>query len=257
MATEQPSDNPDPEQLTLSEQVVNGNGTNHSKLTGFFAYGRTSKQVCECLTYARETLDRTDLDDDRINETLRTGEMPLKCGIRADDETTYPKRLNEAIEQVLDHDVPNFVVTSLDALSDNWRDVHAVVNTITDGGTTVHAIHDDLVIASGSGELDALRVVAESEREDALDHADHRLQARETGEWTGRPPIGHTVENGVLMPGDGYDDLVAALEQVDSDPDKTVYWASKVTGHSRDSINRALTDPNRRELYGLGPLNEE
>ncbi|MFC7251083.1 hypothetical protein ACFQJ5_14710 [Halomicroarcula sp. GCM10025324] len=215
----------------------------------------------EAYTYARDKLDRTDFGtDDEIQAGIGSsdpGQLTVNAGVWSDTDSSYPEYLHQVIDTVTRNEVPHVIAPHLSAFGDSYRDIHEVVKTLANAEVTTHVVREELIIEPGDGELNALRAVAESERRDALNAAERRLQTQETGEWIGRPPIGFTVEDGVLVPADGYDELVAALEQVDKNPEKTVYWASKVTSHSRDSLRRALNKPDRRELYGLDGLDTE
>lgn len=63
----------------------------------------------------------------------------------------------------------------------------------------------------------------------------------------GRPPLGFEKDNGHLIEGERYHDVVAILDMVQKD-DLSKRRAAREIGTSRPTIDRAL---ERLELYGL------
>lgn len=139
-------------------------------------------------------------------------------------ETGFYRELMRVIES------PDSSLMHLVVAPGGGGEVSSLIESGVAGGVNVH------IPGSHSGS------VASGVASDVLDR---RAGAGES--WSGRPPLGFTVEEGHLVEANDYGRTVAVLRLVDRD-DLSKRSAADELGVSRRTINRCLENPER---YGL------
>lgn len=161
-------------------------------------------------------------------------------GVHYDTSETHPTGVEKLLRST--HEMQDVIVQRLVALSDSIQDIIEIVEVINDDGATVHAVDDGIEIAPGEAGQHARALLR------ACARADSEAPARVTGRrHHGRPPAGHTVEQGQLRKADDYNDLRQALIAVNAG-DISYRQAAKQTQYSRATIKKATS---RTELYRL------
>jgi DNA invertase Pin-like site-specific DNA recombinase len=83
-------------------------------------------------------------------------------------------------------------------------------------------------------------------------------RAQREGKWTGRPPYGFTTQDGYLViEPDDYLRMQAALELLETDPNKTLTAVARHAGIPKSSLSRVRNDPDHRQLYLYGESSDE
>lgn len=159
------------------------------------------------------------------------------------DATTSTSDEEQLIDIVKKQDVEDVVVPALDALISPVRDVASVVRAVTAEGAAFHTV-SGVTITAGSQTHHVLEASAMIEAEDSAPE----IVPTEQGQWTGRPPLGHVVEDGRLKRSYDYDRVCAILQSVIAG-DTTRTDAAHRLDTSRATINRCLQD--RRDMYRL------
>jgi DNA invertase Pin-like site-specific DNA recombinase len=213
-----------------------------------------SDQIADQLTTAIEYLtdiDTQDLPDEATRppfdqDTYSTLEEN-KIRWDADDEDTYPEKLEGQLRKARDGVYERVLVPHLYTFSNSLRDVRDIIETLHAAGVTVHITERRVELGPRDGEKRALLTEAsEFERMDNARQLDPSAPGeRHTG---GRPPLGYVVENGYRRPGPNYDEVEATLHDVVND-ETSIHRAAARLDVSRTTIRNAVE--KRPELYGL------
>lgn len=181
------------------------------------------------------------------------GESSWKGTLNYDDEARVDNNSGDAVSSTSDpaqlieiaqtQDVEDVIVSALDVVITPIRDLVTLVRKVTAEGVTIHTTQG-VTITTGSETHRVLEAAAIIEAENAAP----KIVPTETGAWTGRPPLGHKVEDGRLKRGYDYVRVHATLQAVD-DGEVTKTDAANKLDTSRATINRCLQ--KRRKMYEL------
>lgn len=192
-----------------------------------------------CINYAKEELDYDLVSWESTLEYEDYASVKKSTGDAA-TSTSDPQQLIEIAEK---QDVKDVVVHTLDAVTTPVRDLATLAREVTAEGVTIHTAQG-VTITSGSETHRVLEAAAMIEAENAAPE----IVPTETGAWSGRPPLGHKVEDGRLKRGYDYERVRATIQAVD-DEEVTKTDAANKLDTSRATINRCLE--KRRKMYEL------
>lgn len=152
-------------------------------------------------------------------------------------------------------DVEIVVTKSVSRIARSIRDLDRTAERITDAGAELHIIDEGLVMKADEDDpyqnalFRLLGVFAQLEAEMAQQRTREGIAARqdEEGYHHGRPPLGFEKDDGHLVEGENYHQVVAVLDEVQKGQ-RSKRAAARDLGTSRPTIDRAL---DRAELYGL------
>lgn len=163
----------------------------------------------------------------------------------------------EMMEAVGDGDVDVVVAKSVSRLARSIRDLdRAVERIVEDNGAELHIIDEGFQIRPGDNDpfqkamLRLLGVFAELEAEMAQQRAKEGLAVRQKEDdyRHGPAPLGYEKDDGHLVEGPRYDEVVAVLHDVATD-DLSKRKAADRLDTTRTTIRASIND--RPELYGL------
>lgn len=201
------------------------------------------RQLESTTEYATERLNAT-LDDVVTYRDKSTGTDTSRSG--------YKDMIGDVEEGLYDA----VVVHSVSRIARSVRDLDRTVERVVEeSDTDLHIISESLQMLSGESDpyqnamLQLLGVFAELEAEMTRKRVREGIAARQENDdyHHGPAPLGFEKDDGQLIEGDDYHDVVATLEMVASD-DLSVRKASQRLDCGRATINRALDRP---DLYGL------
>lgn len=193
----------------------------------------------QCIEYAKDHVGYELSSWESTLDYDDTGSVSHSSG----DAVTSTSDPEQLIENAQVQDVEDVIVTSLDAVTSPVRDLATLVREVTDEGVTIHTVQG-LTITAGSETHRVLEACSMIEAE----NNSPEIVPTETGAWSGRPPLGHKVENGRLKRGYDYERVRATVQAVD-EGEVTKTDAADKLGTSRATINRCLQD--RRKMYKL------
>jgi DNA invertase Pin-like site-specific DNA recombinase len=167
------------------------------------------------------------------------------------DRSGYQEMMDAAADGAIDA----AVVHSVSRVCRSIRDLDRTASRLEDHGVELHIVSEGLVIAPDDDDpyqtalFQLLGVFAELEANVAQARTREGLQARmESDDYHHGPaPLGFEKNDGALVEGEDYHDVVAVLEMVQKG-DLSKRKAAKRLDSSRPTINRAL---DRADLYGL------
>ena len=199
------------------------------------------QDTLKCIKYAQEELG------------YDIGGSSWEGSLNYDDQARVDKGSGDAVSSVSDpaqlieivqtQNVEDVVVSTLDAVTTPVRDLATLAREVTAEGVTIHTAQG-VTITSGSETHRVLEAAAMIEAENAAPE----IVPTETGAWSGRPPLGHKVEDGRLKRGYDYERVRATIQAVDDDEVTKTDAANKLDT-SRATINRCLE--KRRKMYEL------
>jgi len=152
-------------------------------------------------------------------------------------------------------EVDHVVVNSISRVSRSIRDLQRTVDRLEDYDTALHVVEEGLVLDPNEDDpyQDALfrmlGVFAQLEAEMTQQRVKEGIAARKNAEGYhhGPAPLGFEKDEGELVEGEQYDEVVTHLEMVQKG-DLSKRKAASRLDCSRSTVNRAL---ERGELYGL------
>jgi DNA invertase Pin-like site-specific DNA recombinase len=165
----------------------------------------------------------------------------------------YQDMMNTVEEGEIDH----VVVHEISRLARSLQDLEATVSRVTDANCAVHFVRDGLSFGDHEKEqpmhrlqMQMLGAFAEWQARVKQMNTREGIAARRESDddyHHGRPPLGFETDDGQLIQGENYHDVVAALDMVQKD-ELSKRKAARELDTSRPTITRAL---DRAELYGL------
>lgn len=147
------------------------------------------------------------------------------------------------------------VVHSISRICRSISDLERTASRLEDAGVELHIISEGLTLRPGESDpyqtalFQLLGVFAELEANMAQQRTKDGIAARQQNEdyHHGPAPLGMEKNDGLLVEGDNYHEVVSALEMVEKG-ELSKRKAAKRLETSRKTINRAL---DRADLYGL------
>lgn len=200
------------------------------------------RQLERTSDYAQERLD-ADLGEIETYRDKSTGTNTERSGYR------------ELMADVEAGEVDHVVVASISRVSRSIRDLQRTVDRLEEHDTALHVVSEGLVLNLNEDDpyQDALfrmlGVFAQLEAEMTQQRVKEGIAARQNAEdyHHGPAPLGFEKDDGELVEGEDYDEVVATLEMVQKD-DLSKRKAASRLDCSRSTVNRAL---ERSELYAL------
>lgn len=202
------------------------------------------RQLQSTHEYAQDELG-AGLDEIKTFRDKATGTNTDRSGYR---------NLMDAVET---GDVDTVVVHGISRLARSLQDLDSTVSRVADAGCEIHFVRDGLSFGDEKErplhrlQMQMLGAFAEWQARVKRMNTREGIAARqeEQGYHHGRPPLGFETDDGHLVQGGRYHDVVAVLEMIQKD-ELSKRKAAEELGCSRTTISRAL---DRAELYGLGP----
>lgn len=212
--------------------------------------------------YVRVSTDDQNLDR-QLERTSEYAQERLNAGL-AEIETYRDKSTGtntersgyrELMGDVEAGEVDHVVVNSISRVSRSIRDLQRTVDRLEDYDTALHVVEEGLVLDPNEDDpyQDALfrmlGVFAQLEAEMTQQRVKEGIAARKNAEdyHHGPAPLGFEKDEGELVEGEQYDEVVTHLEMVQKG-DLSKRKAASRLDCSRSTVNRAL---ERGELYGL------
>lgn len=161
----------------------------------------------------------------------------------------------ELMQAVKSGAVQAVIVHEISRMARSLQDLERTVSRVTDADTEVHFVRDGLSFGDGKEQpmhrlqMQMLGAFAEWQARVKQMNTREGIAARQQEDdyHHGRSPLGFEKNDGKLIQGENYHDVVAALDMVQRE-DLSKRKAAQELGTSRATINRAL---ERQELYGL------
>jgi DNA invertase Pin-like site-specific DNA recombinase len=167
------------------------------------------------------------------------------------DRSGYRKLMSDAEAGTLDA----VVIHSISRICRSIRDLDQTASRLADAGVELHIISEGMVLRPDDDDpyqtalFQLLGVFAELEANMAQQRTKEGLAARMANDeyHHGPAPLGFEKDDGFLIEGEHYHDVVSVLEMVQKD-ELSKRKAARRLDTSRPTINRAL---DRSELYGI------
>lgn len=200
------------------------------------------RQISATSDYAHEKLG-AELDDIETYRDKSTGTDTSRSGYRA------------LMQDVEGGKVESVITKSVSRIARSIRDLDRTAERVTEAGAELHVIDEGLVMKPDEEDpyqnalFRLLGVFAQLEAEMAQQRTREGIAARrnEDGYHHGRPPLGFEKEDGHLIEGQRFDQVVTVLEMVQKG-ELSKRAAARELETSRPTIDRSL---DRAELYGL------
>lgn len=167
------------------------------------------------------------------------------------DRSGYRELMADVEAGEIDH----VVVASISRVSRSIRDLQRTVDRLEEADTALHIVSEGLVLDPNEDDpyqealFRMLGVFAQLEAEMTQQRVKEGIAARQNAEdyHHGPAPLGFAKDDGQLIEGEAYDEVVATLEMVQKG-DLSKRKAASRLDCSRSTVNRAL---DRADLYGL------
>ncbi len=192
-----------------------------------------------------------------INHHFPEAETLEFADIYTGTTTVGREQFGELRETVETGRVDVVVTTSVSRVARSIRDLEQFVGVCEEHGTAVHFTRESLKFDPEDEDpyakamLQMLGVFAELEAKITQQRTKEAVrQMIEGGHKWGRAPFGFEKENGDLYPTEDLDRICSMLDLVDTG-ELSQSKAAHMLGTSRTTVKRAITEPDRRELYGL------
>jgi len=200
------------------------------------------RQLQSTQEYAEREFD-SDLGDLRFYRDKSTG---------TDTERSDYQQMMRDSE---DGEIDSVVVHSISRICRSISDLERTASRLEDAGVELHIISEGLTLQPGESDpyqtalFQLLGVFAELEANMAQQRTKEGIAARQQNEeyHHGPAPLGMEKNDGLLIEGENYHEVVTALEMVQKD-ELSKRKAAQRLDTSRKSIDRAL---DRADLYGL------
>lgn len=171
--------------------------------------------------------------------------------------TVGREQFRELKNEVEKGNIDGVVTTSVSRVARSIRDLSDFIELCEANGTAVHFTRESLDFQPDDEDpynramLQMLGIFAELEAKITQQRTKETIkQMRENGHKWGRAPLGYEKENGNLYPTADFDRICSVLELVD-EGDLSQSKAAHMLDVARTTIRRAITEEDRRELYGL------
>jgi DNA invertase Pin-like site-specific DNA recombinase len=200
------------------------------------------RQLSSTSDYAQDDLDAEPAEID-IYRDKSTGTDTSRDGYR------------ELMDDVEAGEIDHVVVHEISRLARSLQDLDRTVDRVTDAGAELHFVRDNLTFSGEENPMERLQMqmlgaFAEWEARVKQMNTKEGIAARREADddyHHGHPPLGFAKDDGHLIEGENYHDIVATLDMVQKG-DLSKRKAAQELGTSRPTIDRAL---NRAEIYGL------
>lgn len=200
------------------------------------------RQLTSTTEYAERELD-VSLGEIETYRDKSTGTNTERAGYR------------RLMDDVSEGEIEIVVVHEISRLARSLQDLDRTVSRITDHGAEIHFVRDNLTFGAGEEnpmhrlQLQMLGAFAEWEaRVKRLNTKEGIAARQENDDYNhGRAPLGFIKDDGRLIEGPNYDQVVAVLDMIQKGELSKRKGAEELDT-SRPTINRAL---NRADLYGL------
>jgi len=201
------------------------------------------RQLTKINDYADRALD-ADLADLEIYRDKSTGTNTDRSG--------YQKLVDDAEAG----DLSAVVVGSVSRICRSIADLQATAERLEAAGVELHIVDEGLTLRPGETDpyqqalFQLLGVFAELEANMAQQRTREGIAARQESDdyHHGKAPLGFAKNDGALVQGENYHDVVSVLDMIQKD-EISKRQAAKELDTSRRTIDRALESG---ELYGIG-----
>lgn len=218
--------------------------------------------MAEIGCYCRVSTEDQSLDR-QLTSTQEYAENEFSAGLGElrfyRDKSTGTNTERRDYQQMMDDaqcgEIDAVVVHSISRICRSISDLERTATRLEDAGVELHIISEGLTLRPDESDpyqtalFQLLGVFAELEANMAQQRTKEGIAARQDNEdyHHGPAPLGMEKNDGLLVEGDNYHEVVSVLEMVQKD-ELSKRKAAERLETSRPTINRAL---DRAELYGL------
>ena len=212
--------------------------------------------------YCRVSTDAQSMDR-QLSSTKEYAERVFGAGLsdleiyrdKSTGTNTRRSGYRQMIEDAEVGEIDAVVVHSVSRICRSITDLERTTRRLEAAGVELHIVSEGLEMQPNENDpyqtalFQLLGVFAELEANITQQRTKEGIAARrrEDGYHHGRPPLGFVKDDGQLIEGEYYDQVVATLDMVLKD-ELSKRRAARELGTSRPTIDRAI---DRAELYGL------